>query len=340
MKRIRITLVLLCLCTGLQAQLGGERTYAFLDLIPAPRVAAMGGALNAQVDGDVSLSYFNPAVLNEQMHQTVSLSYVQYLADIRFGYAAFGYQWPKVGTVSAGIHYVNYGSFIEADEDGHVSGSFTASEYALHFSYGRTVTLWDVDFLVGVSLKPVLSHLETYQSFGVLCDAGISYQDEANGVTASLVLRNVGTQIKRYTHQSEQMPVDLQLGVTKRLKNAPFLISLVAQHLEEKLREEPQALNEDTGLMEKVNRSFMEEWGEEVYRHLVLGVEITPFEGFSLRAGYNALRREELTLNQKKSTVGFSWGAALRIRQCTLEYANAKYHLAGSTHQMAVLLHL
>ena len=341
MKRIVCLLFLLCPGVTAWTQAGGERTFAFMELNPAPRVAAMGGVVNAICDGDVSLTYVNPSLLNGQMHRTLALSYVDYLADVRYGYAAFGYHVPSVGTFSSGIHYINYGSFIEADENGTITGSFSAAEYAVHFSYGRPVTLFDITLQAGISLKPVFSHLETYTSFGLAIDAGLTYCNEQEGLTAAFVVRNAGLQCKTYAGHRESLPIDVQLGMTKSLDKAPILFSVVLQHLETThLRTRKQFLNENTGMMEWEHESRLERFGQEMWRHVVMGVEVMPIDGFFFRAGYNPLRREELQVKQMKSTVGFSWGAGLRIRPFLLEYANAKYHLASSTHQLSILWHI
>ena len=300
----------------------------------------MGGSVNALSDDDVSLSLFNPAVLNETMNRTLSLNYVSYLAGIRFGYVACGLHRPGVGTFSAGVQYVDYGSFTEADEQGVITGSFSAAEYALQFSFGREVPLPHHTLQAGVSLKPVLSHLDSYTSVGLLADFGLTCLDPQHGWAFSAVVRNVGTQLKTYAGHHEPMPVDVQLGAVRQMRQVPLRLSLVLQHLEDPhLRENRQHFNEDTGAMETVKKSGWEQFGDEAWRHMVLGVEFFPFDGFWLRAGYNPLRREELAFDSKKSTVGLSWGAGLRIRSMVLSYASAKYHLAGATNQLSILFH-
>lgn len=342
MTALRVRLLPLCLslCLSAQAQTGGRHAYAFLDLVPAARVAAMGGSLNAVSDDDVSLALYNPAVLNEQMHRRASLNYVSYLSDIRFGYVAYGLHRPGTGTFSAGVQYVDYGSFTEADEQGNITGEFSAAEYALQFSYGREVIVRRKALQAGVSLKPVLSHLDTYTSVGLLADFGVTYLTDRRDWAFSAVVRNVGAQLKTYAGHHESMPTDVQLGAVRQMQQVPLRLSLVLQHLEEThLREDRQRFNEDTGMMEPVKKTGWEQFGDEAWRHLVFGAEFYPFEGFWLRAGYNPLRREELVFDGKKSTVGLSWGAGLRIRRMVVSYASAKYHLSGATNQLSLLVH-
>ena len=46
------------------AQLGGESTYQFLNLISSPREAALGGKVVTNIDYDVTQALYNPATIN------------------------------------------------------------------------------------------------------------------------------------------------------------------------------------------------------------------------------------------------------------------------------------
>ena len=339
-SRIRCLLLCLGLCTVVRAQTGGRHAYAFLDLVPAPRVAAMGGALNALADGDVTLVAYNPAALNAAMHRMAALSYVDYIAGIRYGYATLGWHAERLGTFAGGVQYVDYGSFTEADENGIITGSFSAAEYALQLSYGRSVEVRRGTLQAGMTLKPVWSQMDDYHSFGVVADLGLMYSTEDGGWNFAAVVRNAGTQIKTYAGRYETMPIDVQLGAVRQFRHAPVRVSVVLQHLEDMhLREEREFYNEDTGMMEKESKSGWKQAGEEAWRHVVCGLEFFPFEGFWLRAGYNPLRRDELAVDGKKSTVGFSWGAGLNVRSLTFAYASARYHLAGAVNLWSLQVH-
>ena len=46
-----------------KAQVGGESTYQFLNLVSSPRQAALGGKVITNVDYDVAQGLYNPATI-------------------------------------------------------------------------------------------------------------------------------------------------------------------------------------------------------------------------------------------------------------------------------------
>ena len=55
------------LSTFVSAQIGGETTYQFLNLVSSPRQAALGGKVFTNVDYDVTQALTNPATINVEM---------------------------------------------------------------------------------------------------------------------------------------------------------------------------------------------------------------------------------------------------------------------------------
>ena len=65
MKLRKTALYLFVALTGnLLAQVGGTKTYRFLDLPIPARASALGGSTMCIWDDDINLSYSNPALLN------------------------------------------------------------------------------------------------------------------------------------------------------------------------------------------------------------------------------------------------------------------------------------
>ena len=71
------------------AQLGGNATYQFLNLMSSPRQAALGGKIITNVDYDVTQGLYNPATINLEMDNQLALNYANYLGDISYGTAAY-----------------------------------------------------------------------------------------------------------------------------------------------------------------------------------------------------------------------------------------------------------
>ena len=163
-------------CTA-NAQLGGESTYQFLNLISSPRQAALGGKTITNVDYDVTQALYNPATINVDMDNQLAVNYSSYLGDISYGTAAYAYTWDRrLQTFHLGMTYVNYGSFDGYDENGMSTGEFTGNEAA--FSVGYATQIGYSNFYVGINLKLISSKLEQYNSLGIASDIGFIYINE------------------------------------------------------------------------------------------------------------------------------------------------------------------
>ncbi|MBL7966971.1 MAG: type IX secretion system protein PorQ [Prolixibacteraceae bacterium] len=335
MRKLTLLLVLELMLLNAFGQIGGESTYDFLNLTNSARMAALGGNQVAINDSlDLNVSYNNPSLLRPEMKNMLALNYVDYFAGVNYGYASYSFGTPLPGYFAAGVHYINYGKFIEALPNGEKTGAtFNAAEYALNliwaYEYGR--------FTYGINLKPILSTFENYQSFGLAADLGVSYFSGNRHTVASIVARNIGSQLTTYYDgaERESIPFDLQLGISKKLQHAPIRLAATLQHLQKWDLALPEEDNSGTTTVLKE-----ENFTQKFMRHMVLGVELLPSPNFTIRAGYNHQIRQELRLDEKMSTVGFSWGFGVRISRFHINYGSARYHLAGASNLISVALNL
>jgi hypothetical protein len=314
-----------------KAQSGGENIYEFLNLGSSARVAALGGDQVALSDPEADYSFYNPAALQANLDQNIALNYVNYITDINYGYASYTKDYRNIGTFSLAMHYVNYGKFTEANEFGEITGSFKASDYALIISYGRQI---NKIFRVGISLKPIYSSLEKYTSIGLATDLAFIYDHPNKRFRASLVVRNFGYQIKTYydSHR-EDLPNEILIGLSTKLQHAPFRFALTYRHLEEfDMSYESELDSEDDSYEESNEDSF----SDKAIKHLILGSEFIASKNFTIRLGYNFQRKEELKVDEKTSTVGFTWGFGLKVSHFRINYASARYHLAGSSNHFSI----
>lgn len=329
-----ILFVFLCFAQG-YSQVGGRHTYEFLNLVSSPRVAAFGGKYISSIDDDLGLVYHNPSLLNDQMSNHLALSFVNYYDGVKYGYVSYGRKINKNRNIAFGIQYINYGTFTGADENGTITGSFKAADYAFNVAVSQPI---DSLFNVGVDIRPIYSAYESYKSFGLSTDIGITYHNPASLRTVALVLRNLGTQIKTYADY-ETLPFEIQLGFTQKLRYAPFAFSITAQHLEMPDMSSPKLVDENQNLTsndQTVTKRPMDKFADNLMRHLIFGVEFTPLKAFYLRFGYNYQRRQELKIDGHPATVGFSWGFGLSLSRFQISLARATYHVAGSTTHFAV----
>lgn len=334
-KRFIPLFFLLFATSALEAQPGGNSTFAFMGLTNSARVAAMGGTVVAIWDDDPDLTFHNPALLNWSMSSHLALDYVDYFTDIQYGYASFAQGFKKVGMLAAGIHYIDYGNFKAADRFGNITGNFTAREYTADLIWSRTI---DSVLHIGVNIKPAWSELERYRSTAISADLGVAYVSRDSLFTAGFVMKNIGTQLRPYyPDHRERLPFEMQIGVSQKLEHAPFRFSLTAHNLQQfdvSYIDEVTSLDPFTG--EPVQQNRIEDFADKMMRHVIIGVEFMPFNALHFRFGYNYLRRKELKIDSRLAMVGFSWGFGLNIRAVKLSFGRASYHLAGATNHFSL----
>lgn len=334
--------VLLNSFTSSICQVGGK-AFQFLDMTNSARVAALGGKSVAIYDDDLNIAYYNPSIVSEGMSNHFVLNYVNYFAGINYGYASYARSIDKIGNFAAGIHYLNYGSFIGADENGMKTSDFHAAEYAFNLIYSRKI---DSLIHIGVNLKPVYSNLESYSSFAIAVDAGITYHNPDRLFTASLVIRNLGTQITTYYPNGdyESLPLDITIGISQSLKHAPFKFYIIADHLEKfdltytTEQDKQDRLNAFTGDDNKENK--FDVTMDKVMRHFIFGTELSITKNLMLRFGYNYRRRQEMKISNKPGTVGFSWGLGIKISKFHISYGRSAFHVTGSPNYFSLSMNL
>ena len=311
------------------SQIGGKSTYQFLNLVNSPRQAALGGKTITIYDYDVNQANFNPATINPDMDNRLSLNYGSYFGEVTYGTASYAYTYDRhVQTFQAGINYVNYGNIDGYDEIGNPTSSFTGSEIALSFGYAYNVPYTDLH--IGASGKLISSTLESYQSYGGALDIGAIYIDEDNDINYALVMRNIGTQFKAYNEINEKLPFEIMAGISQEVENVPIRWHLTLENLQQwnvafsnPNRAESTLDGETT--QEKV--SFF----NNALRHVVFGGELFPRKGFNLRLGYNFRRGEELKLEEQRNFSGISLGFGLKMGRLKFDYSYSRYTLAGNT---------
>lgn len=323
--------------SSLMAQPGGNYTYSFLNLTNSARVAALGTNFMAVQDNDVSVGAINPSVISPQMSGQLALNYTSYYAGINYGYASYGHTFQKAGSFVGTVQYMNYGNFTYADAGGNTGGEFSANDMAVNVGWGRSL---DSNFRIGANFRVIYSALEGYTSVGLGVDVAGTYVSNSGYVT-SLILRNIGRQVKHYSaSNNEALPFEIQLGMSKRLEHVPFRYSIVLTNLQkwdlsyDDPTDPDNQIDPLTG--KKPSRSSSGEILDQAMRHVVIGGEFVPTKSFRISVGYNYQRRQEMKVDTKTSTVGFSWGFGLRIKKLDISYARSAYHLVGSPNYISI----
>lgn len=321
--RHRILMIAFLFCIHANAQtLGGNAVFNFLSLPNTARQSALGGVNISSIGNDVGMGFQNPSLLRSSMHEQVNTSFNAFIAGIS-NYSLTGAyhvnSWQT--TMAFGVNYLDYGNITQTDASGNVYGNFRPSDYVVQVMASRQ---YHERFFYGLTMKYIQSNYGPYRSSGLAFDVGLSYYDSSNRLQVSLVAKNMGTQLHTYdgSGTKEEIPFDLQIGVTKRLVHAPFQFSVTAQHL--------QTFNtyyNDTSFRAAEGElGYGDSWGQKLLSHFVIGTEIFLDEKLELMAGYNFQRRQDLNAYQVSNGLnGFTMGAGLLLNKLHIRYATGFY---------------
>ena len=319
-------------------QVGGQSVYQFLNLMTSPRQAALGGKVLTIYDSDVNQAHFNPATINSDMDNHLALNYGSYYGGVSYGTAAYAYNYNRrVQTFFAGVNYVNYGSFEGYDENGQKTATFTGSETALMLGYAYNLPSSNWHF--GVNTKLISSTLERYSSFGVGLDLGVIYVDEDSKTNWAFAIRNMGSQITAYSDVKEKLPMEVMIGVSKRLENVPIRWHLTLENLQQwqlAFSNPNRAVGSLDGGSTPENPSIF----NNALRHVVFGAEFFPEKAFNVRLGYNFRRSEELRIVEQRNFSGFSIGFGLKMNNLKFNYSYSRYTLAANTSLIGLTIDL
>jgi hypothetical protein len=294
-------------------------------------------------DEDLANAVLNPAVLNEKMHGGITFQNNFHFDGIYNGYVGYASKIEKWGIMAhGGIQFMQYGDFKLTNEFGDILGSFKASEMAI--TLGASKQVGD-RISAGANLRLINSNLESYSSFGMALDIGAIYMDPDKRLSASFVVRNVGVQLSKYDGQSEDLPLDIQLGLSKRLLHLPFRISITAHSLNQWNLRYESPLSDDGAILigeDPQEKSGFNKGVDNFFRHMIFSGEflLGKTEVIKLRVGYNHQRRKELTVGSLRSLAGFSGGVGIRIKQFSIDYGFGSYHIAGSTQHVGIMTHI
>ena len=317
MKRAFIYLIIICSAALLHAQDAGA-AFQFLQLPASSHAAALGGDNTSIIEDDITLSFHNPALLANASGGTLSLSYMNYLQRTHVASAAYNMLVGNRSELAFGVHYLNFGSMKNTDADGNIIGNFSAKDMALMAVYSFDFT----DRLSGgVTGKFIYSNYEQVYSLALGIDLGLNYYNPDIMLSASLVARNLGGQVKTFDGTQEPIPFNLLIGISKEIEHAPIRLSLTLTDLD-KWRADDFYNKGDSS------------WSSILLKHFIIGADIFPTRNTYLSIGYNFLRHSELKGSVKRSLAGFSIGAGLNVNRIKVGVSYGKYHVAASSLMM------
>lgn len=305
MKKTSFIIILTIMAIAARAQ--DSRTgYNFLKLPVSAHAAALGGDNISIIEDDESMIFNNPALLSSVSDKTINLNYMNYMSGANTASAAFNRIIKERASVAASAQFIDYGKMKEVDENNVQTGEFSAKDISIagYFSYMLTDRIAG-----GITAKFVTSYIGDYNSIAMGVDLGLNYYDPDKEWSVSLVAKNLGGQMKAYDDQYDRMPIDVQLGASKRFAHMPFRISATLVDLNH------------------LDYKFI--------NHLVAGADIIISPTIWVGIGYNFRRANEMKITETDGSsshgAGLSFGAGINLERFKVNLAYGKYHVSSSS---------
>lgn len=305
MKKAILTTMAALATTALSAQ-ESQTAYNFLRLPVSAHAAAVGGDNVTIVEDDAALMFSNPALLSSVSDKTIGLNVMTYMVGATTASATFNRTVGERASWAVSGQYMNYGKMRHTDANNNQLGEFSARDIGVagYFSY-----MLNDRFAGGITAKFLTSHIGDYNSIGAGIDLGLNYYDPEHDWSLSIVAKNLGGQLKAYDDEYDPMPIDIQIGASKRLAHTPLRVSATLVDLTH--------------------------WKYRFFNHLVLGVDASISQNFWLGLGYNFRRADEMEINTTEGgsthLAGFSVGAGLSLNRFKVNLAYGKYHVSSSS---------
>jgi hypothetical protein len=317
--------------------LGGLSTFNFLSYPTDPSVAALGGVHLTQDTRNANPGFYNPSLIRPSHHHQLNAVVHDNYAGTGIYNLSFVQDFPSWKTTAgAAIHFFDYGKTVETDPSGNELGVFRPHEWYVQVSVARA---YESRWHYGASLKYMMSSFGQFRSSGIAMDMGIHYRDTTHRLSISVLAKNMGQQLSSFPGAGqEDLPFDFQAGITHRLANAPFSFSLSAQKLHRfDIVYDDTAYNNANGFNPRERGSGI----EKLWRHFVLGVTVHLGERVNLHAGYNVLRRKELSVGSAGNGLnGFGMGMDVFLGKWQVRYARSYYQPQSAINQFGIGMEL
>ena len=312
--------------------------YQFVNLESSPRSLAMGGSLISIFDNDISLASVVPSLINEKLDNTLSLNYVDYFSDINLVSFQYSKKIKDFASILIGISSVDYGIFQQTNSIGLEESTFSANDQVFTLGLGKSI---NEKITFGVSLNLLNSKYENYQSSVFTSNISTTFFNSEGAFSATFLVKNIGSNISSYTVLNEEIPFEIQFGVSKLLKYLPFRYSLVFNNLQKYDISNDYSLLTQTDIESGLLIQKEEFFAKKILRHFILGGELSLFKKiFLLRGGLNFQKRFNMSLATFSTANGFSFGVGINLSRFKFNFSSSSYHVSGNFNSFSIVTNL
>lgn len=283
--------------------------FDFLRVETGAKASSLAGAFDTYTD-DPNAMFYNPGSLSTITNNKVSAGFGKYLLDMNFGTLAYAQKYKDIGWFGIGVKYFDYGSFDRADESGTPTGeTFNANDLMVSVGYGNYI-YEKINY--GITVKYIYSGIAEYKSSAIAMDFGMQYHMPESQLSLSFGVLNLGAQLSSYISTKEKLPLDIRVGVSKRLEHTPVRLNVTFAKLNES--------------REKLVQHF---------KAFSIGAEFIFSDYVSARLGYDNESRQDMKLGTSLGISGFSTGLGIRFAEkYVFDYSLNSLGKVGSTHRV------
>lgn len=310
---------------------------ASLDFTASARTAGLGVGFLSVYDNDLTLGLDNPSLIAPRATGRVALNYAGVFRGGNFGSLAYAINSKQLGTFLFALRFNSYGTFTAYDEQEQWEGRFSAADYMLSVGWGIAI---DSAFSIGATFKPVISQYESYTAVALVFDLAASYASESRRFSASLLARNIGSQIITFDQTTEKIPFELAAEVSYKLERAPFRLFLAAHQLQRWQLTYDDPLEPttfyDPFTGETTTQSWVSRFFDNVGRHIAFGAEVYIGKRIFFDIGYNYRAAREIRSIDAFNLSAMSFGIGARLKRFEFVYSRNNYHLSQSPNYISL----
>ncbi len=276
-----------------------ESGSAFLQIDPAAKPAAMGGAFTATT-GDIDALAYNPAGIAGINRWEASFTHAEWLVDTRYDYLGYGHT-TRLGTFGLSAIRMSYGDLEGRSVSRQQTANFSAYDSAYTLAYANTIG----DYAsLGGAVKILERKIDSDRASSYAMDFGAVRRLTGTPAQVGASVLNIGPGT-RFIDQTDPLPLTLTVGTLYR-GSARWQANIDLRHLPH----------------DKVTTALG-------------GFEFKPVSILALRAGYQVPFKS--TGHEEAWDIdNIRGGIGLQITRLYLDYALAPMGDLGLTHRFTV----
>ena len=333
MRQLAVLTVLLSSCLAVAGQ--NDWSSPALELPIDARSGGLGFKIVADLNPSGYAASYNPAEVDSLDKGVIHLNYLNYIAGNQIGAVNAIVKGTEKYAIHCGARFVSFGQFDGYDATGWPTGSFSGGDYFLQSGITYKV---DSTVSIGATTWGGFRTLAMENAGAIGVDLALMKRWEEKYMAAGVLVSGVGRQFAGTGSQPVGwMPVNVQLGFTKGFNHAPFVLFMNLQNMQEwDLAPEgtyDDAIDPLTGeIIENTTWVF----GDQLARHLNVGVELSFGQNFKTQIGYDHRRRKEMIANGLQGVNGLSFGIGMKMKDLDVRFARNTYHAAGSSTHLSI----